>query len=215
MRIGGVSLLQRILQLEREQKADEVRIDDAIKTAENNIAALTRKHLSREEMRKASLAIRDRTVLIIRDVRKNMQTRQSMARNMQDSLIDGFRKRSCFAKDDVEDVALRCRFFELLQDAPTHTLIYHLQEAIKVSNLACVENIQFEFKCRNDRHEYAPAFEALAASLSHSDPVKVWKRLANVRKAAEKVDTRITALLQLVRSLPESNSSTQASQEMH
>jgi hypothetical protein len=206
--VEGFNLLRRILQVERDQKADEARIDDAITKAESEIAALNQRHLAPEEMQRARITIRDRTVLIVRDVRKNMQHRDIVAKNMQETLSDDFlRQHSRFAKDDIEDTNLRTRFFEILESTPTYTLIYYLQDAIKVGNIACAESIQFEFKCREDRHEYAATFEATVANLSLCDPVEMRKRLANIRNAAEKVDVRITNLLQRVRSSQDLNSS--------
>jgi S-adenosylmethionine/arginine decarboxylase-like enzyme len=199
--VEGFNLLKRILQVERDQKADEARIDDAITKAESDIAALNQRHRAPEEMQRAIIAIRDRTVLIVRDVRKNMQNRDIVAKNMQETLSDDFlRQRSRFANDDIEDANLRTRFFELLERSPTYALLDYFGDAREVGNIACAESIQFEFKCREDRHEYNASFEAIVANLSVCDPVEMRKRLANIRNAAEKVDARITNLLQRVRS---------------
>ena len=192
-------LLRRILQAEREQKADEARIDDAITKAESKIAALNQRLLAPEDMQRALIAIRDMTILIVRDVRKNMQTRDNVAKTVQETLSDDYlRQRSRFAKDDIEDKNLRTRFVELLKRTPTYVLIDHFRDALKVGNTACAESIQFEFKCRDDRHKYAATFKAIVTNLSPCDPVEMRKRLSNIRNSADKVDARITNLLQRV-----------------
>ena len=56
------SLPNKILQAERDQKADEVRIDDAITRAESEIAALEQRHLGPEEFQRAIITIRDRAI---------------------------------------------------------------------------------------------------------------------------------------------------------
>jgi hypothetical protein len=193
------NLLNRILQAELDQKADEARIDDAIAKAENKIAALNYRHLAPEDMQRAMIAIRDGTIMIVRDVRKNMQNRDNVAKTMQETLSDDYlRQRSRFAKDDIEDRDLRTRFFELLKRTPTHALIDHFRDAMEVGHVACAESIQFEFKCRDDGGAYAASFEAIVKDCSPCDPVEIRKRLSNIRKSTDKVDARISSLLQRV-----------------
>jgi hypothetical protein len=195
-------LLKRIVQTERDQKADEDRIDAAIARAETEIAALEQRHLAFEELQGAITAVRDRAVLIIRDVRKNMHKRTIAAKDMQKYLSDDFLRRcSRFAKDDLEDAKLRTRFLELLARTPTFALIDHLQDAVEAGNIACAELIRFEFQCRDNRHESMTRFETIAAKLSPHDPIEMRKRLANICKAAEMVDARVTHLLQQARSV--------------
>jgi hypothetical protein len=196
-----LNFLNKILQAERAQKADEARIDDAITQAESEIAALEQRNLGPEELRRAIITIRDRVILTIRDVRKNMLKRTIAARSMQESVDDDFlRQRSRFAADDFVDANLRTRFFELLERTPTFALIPHLQDAIEVGNIACAESIRFEFQCRDDRQEYTASFEMILAKIARHDPVEMRKRLANIRSAAEKVDARVTDLLKRAQS---------------
>jgi hypothetical protein len=195
--------LNRILQAERAQKADEARIDHAITKAESEIAALEQRHLGPKELQRAIITIRDQAILAIRDVRKNMVKRTTAAKTMEESVDDDFlRRRSRFAEGDLVDASLRTRFFEVLERTPTFELIYHLRDAIEVGNIACAESIRFEFQCREDRREYMASFEMILAKIALHDPVEMRKRLANIRNAAEKVDARITDLLKRAQSSP-------------
>jgi len=56
---------------ERDQNADSVRTHAAIDAAENAIAALAARQLDPDETRKEWSAIRDRTILAIRNVRQS------------------------------------------------------------------------------------------------------------------------------------------------
>jgi hypothetical protein len=108
----------RILQVERDQKADGTRIDYAIAQAEREIVAL--RHVGGQELQRSINAIRDRIILTVRDVRKNMARRTIAAKNMQAIVDDSFLRRSSrFASDDRTDEKLRTRFFELLARTPT------------------------------------------------------------------------------------------------
>ena len=64
-----------IAEAERDQDADCARIDAATALAEREIAALEGQHLEPHEMRREWSAIRDRTILAIRDVRRNIAKR--------------------------------------------------------------------------------------------------------------------------------------------
>jgi hypothetical protein len=195
----ALNLHKRILQTERDQVADEVRIDDAITRAENEIARLQQRQLAFEQLQAA--IIRDRTILIVRDVRKNMQRRSLAAKRMEECLNDDFlRQRSRFARDNFEDEELRRKLLQLLQRTPTSGLIEHLHDAVEAGNFACAELIRFEFQCRDDRDEFRTGFEAMVEKLSRYDPVEMCKRLTNIEKATERVDARITLLQRAVRS---------------
>jgi hypothetical protein len=92
-----LNLHKRIFQTERDQAADEARIDDAITRAENDITRLQQRHS--QQLQAEIITIRDRTVLTVRDVRKNMQRRSFDAERMQECLNDDFlRRRSRFSR---------------------------------------------------------------------------------------------------------------------
>jgi hypothetical protein len=195
-----LNLYKTILQTERDQKADAARIDDAIMKVENEIARLELRQLAPQELHEAIIAIRDRTILIIRDVRKNMERRALAASRMQACLSDEFlRQRSRFAADDFEDKSLRTQLFQRLECTPTFALTDHFWDAAETGNAARAELIRFEFQCREDRHEFMASFEAIVAKLSPNDPVEMRKRIANIRKAIEKVDATVIGLLDRVR----------------
>jgi hypothetical protein len=65
---------------ERDQSADCARIDAALDSAKNNIAALESQQHGPDEIRKEGSAIRDRTILGIRDVRHNVVKRAAVAK---------------------------------------------------------------------------------------------------------------------------------------
>jgi hypothetical protein len=185
----------RILQVERDQKADGTRIDYAIAQAQREIVALPR-HVGGQELQRSINAIRDRIILTVRDVRKNMARRTIAAKNMQAIVDDSFLRRSSrFATDDRTDEKLRTRFFELLARTPTYALLQHLMDAIDAGNSACAENIRFEFQCREDRQQYCATFHMILDKHAFRDPVEMRRRIANIRKVADDADARITDLL--------------------
>ena len=65
---------------ERDQDADYARIDAAIDAAETAIAALEGRQLSPDERGKEWFALRDRTILAIRNVRHNIIKRANEAK---------------------------------------------------------------------------------------------------------------------------------------
>ena len=185
----------RILQLERDQKADGTRIDYAIAQAQREIVAL-RRHVGGQELQRSINVVRDRIILTVRDVRKNMARRTIAAKNMQAIVDDSFLRRSSrFASDDRTDEKLRTRFFELLACTPTYALLQHLMDAIDAGNSACAENIRFEFQCREDRQQYCATFHMILDKHAFRDPVEMRRRIANIRKVADDADARITDLL--------------------
>ena len=191
------NLLKRMVQAERDQKADEARIDGAIARAENEIAALEGQ-LAPAELQKSINAIRDRTIITIRDVRKNMQNRINAAKNMQAVFL---RRSLRFANDDAEDATLRKRFFELLALTPTAALIDHFHDAIDVGDIACAESIRFEFHCRADREKYQNRFDTMVTNAALNLPLEMQQKLTNIRNSAAKADARITNLLRQARSV--------------
>ncbi len=208
------ALFKRIIKAERDQKADQARIDAAIAKAEQQIAVLVRRPITREQLHKAIIAVRDRTVLAICNVRRNMQTRTVEAKNIEEGLSDEFlRQKSRFAEDEVEDVRLRMRFFKLMECTPTFTLIVYLRDAIEAGSIACAESIRFELQSRNDLLNYAATYESVVHNSAREDPVEMRKRLANICNAAMKVDARMTDLLQKAERLPQDLRPIRASQE--
>jgi hypothetical protein len=191
------SLIKRLTQLERDQKADEGRIDAVLRKTETDIAYLLQRYRSPEALRKAIAAIRDRTALMTRDVRKNMHARSKAAMKMlEKSMGLDFRSQHArFAADDTADAALRTRFFELLERTPTSALVKHLKDALQHGNVACAEGIWFEFACRADRHLYSVEFEEIRRVYGDADPAKMQIRLIAIANAAAEVDRKLADLL--------------------
>jgi hypothetical protein len=187
------NLTKRVVQLERDQKADEARIDAVLRKAESDTANLLQCYLSPEALRKAIGAIRDRTALMTRDVRKNMHERSKVARKiLEESIgVDVPSQRTRFAKDDTEDAALRTRFFELLDGTPTLALVRYLKDALQHGNGACAESIWLEFAGRPNRHLYASEVDEIRRSYGDADPAKMQVRLIVIANAAAQVDRRI------------------------
>ena len=193
---ASFNLARKISRIERDRKADGVRIGNAITLAESEIAASRRQHLDPKKLQRSINAIRDRIILTVRDVRQNMVKRTIAAKSMQEIMDDGFlRQSSRLSADDLVDEKLRSHFFELLSRIPTYLLIHHLQNAIDAGNFAYAENIQLEFRSRKDNREYSAAFDMILEKSAFRDPVEMRKRLANILKAADDADARIADLL--------------------
>ena len=73
---------------ERDQDADCAGIDAATAMAEQEIAALEGRHLDPHEIRREWSAIRDRTILAIRDMRRNVANRASDAKAIEDAMVE-------------------------------------------------------------------------------------------------------------------------------
>ena len=81
-------MLPKVLEIERRQLADYARVDYAITKGEDEVAALEELWLGPNELRRETSVVRDRTVLAVREVRKNMAKRVITAKNMQGSLVE-------------------------------------------------------------------------------------------------------------------------------
>jgi hypothetical protein len=203
----------KILQTEQDQNADAARIDGRITSAEKEIIRLEKRQLGAEERQKLIASIRDRAVLSIRDVRKNMQKRAVKTMEMQTWIKECLRKCSRFSEDDDEDAHFRARLLELLARAETSALPDQLREASEAGHLASVELIRFEFGTREDRHAFMASFEAITGHIRHHDPVEMHQRLTNICRAIKNADARIADLIarsQIVRPLERPESIAQA-----
>jgi hypothetical protein len=187
-------MLAKVLEIERQQVADYARVDYAVTKGEDEVAALEELSLRPNELQRESSAVRDRTVLAVREVRNNMAKRAITAKKMQGSLVESLRQRSRFAVVDTVDASLRARCFASLKCIPTLTLICHFIDAIKAGDFARAESIRFEFQTREDRHEYVVTSRAIFAQFAPSEPADILKCIAKIRRAAEMADARIIDL---------------------
>src|SRR5258708_39746507 len=125
------TMLSKVLEIERYQLADYARVDYAITKGEDEVAALEELCLGPNELRRETSVVRDRTVLAVREVRKNMAKRAITAKNMQGSLVESLRQRSRFAVADTVDATLRARCFACLEGIPTLTVLCPFIDAMK------------------------------------------------------------------------------------
>src|ERR1700745_2549833 len=129
------TMLPKVLEIERHQLADYARVDYAITKGEDEIAALEELWLGPNELRRETSVVRDRNVLAVREVRKNMAKRAIAAKNMRGPLVESLRQRSRFAVADTVAESLRARCFASLECIPTLTLLCHFIDAIKAGGL--------------------------------------------------------------------------------
>src|SRR5258707_12371296 len=188
------TMLPKVLEIERHQLADYARVNYAITKGEDEIAALEELRLGPDELRRQTSVVRDRTVLAVREVRKNMAKRAITAKNMPGSLVESLRQRSRFAVADTVDASLRARCFASLECIPTVTLLCHFIDAIKAGDFARAESVCFEFHTREDRHKYFVTSWAIFAQFAPSEPADILKRIAKICRAAEMADARVVDL---------------------
>jgi hypothetical protein len=188
------TMLPKVLEIERRQLADYARVDYAITKGEDEIAGLEELRLGPDELRRETSVVRDRTVLAVREVRKNMAKRAITAKNMRGSLVESLRQRSRFAVADTVDASLRARCFASLECISTLTLLCHFIDAIKAGDFARAESVRFEFHTREDRHEHVVTSRAIFAQFAPSDPAEILKRIAKICRAAEMADRRVVDL---------------------
>jgi hypothetical protein len=192
---GMTTMLPKVLEIERRQLADYARVDYAITKGEDEIAALEELRLGPDKLRRETSVVRDRTVLAVREVRKNMAKRAITAKNMRGPLVESLRQRSRFAVADAVDASLRARCFASLECIPTLTLLCHFIDAIKGGDFARAESVRFEFHTREDRHEYVVTSRTIFAQFAPpSEPADILKRIAKICRAAEMADARVVDL---------------------
>jgi hypothetical protein len=172
---------------ERDQDADCARIDAAIHLAVQAIAALESRHLDPDEARKGWFAIRDRTILAIRDVRRNIIVRANEAKQTKTRMIENFFREKASGNPLHE-------FSVTLQDIPTKGLLDYLCYLIRVDDPARVQCIRVVFEARVDRHRYNFTFDKMLAGFVFSDSGEMGERLAKISHSAEKADARIADL---------------------
>jgi len=168
-------------QAERDQHADYARIDDAIRLAEQNIAALESRQLEPHETRKKWLAIRDRTILAIREARGNMIKRANEAKETRSRMIETF----------FRDVPSPHEFSSTLQDVPTKGLLDYLHYLIRVGDVARVRCIRVTFKTRSDHDRYDVTFEKMMAQFALGG---FEERLTRICRLADEVDAALAGI---------------------
>ena len=171
-------------QAERDQRADYARIDDAIRLAEQNIGALESRQLEPHETRKKWLAIRDRTILAIREARGNMIKRANEAKETRSRMIETF---FC-------DVPSPHEFSSTLQDVPTKGLLDYLNYVIRIGDVGRVQCIRVVFKARGDHHRYDLTFEKMLAQFALAEFGGLEERLTRICRLADEIDAALAGI---------------------
>ena len=185
-------LLRNIIDTEREQDADCARIEAAIRFAEQEIAALDDgRQLDPDDKRRKWSGILDRTITIIRDVRRNIAKRASDAKETQAWAIERFfRERAIRERDDVvHDLAA------IVQDIPTNKLLDHLRYFVRIGDVTRVQGVRVAFEAREDRYPYVDTFNGILAQFALAESGDdLGERVARICQAAEQADARIAGL---------------------
>jgi hypothetical protein len=180
-------MLKDIIEAERDQNADCARIGAAIHLAEQDIAALENRQLDSDEARKRWCAIRDRTLLAIRDVRRNVIKRAEKAKETETWMIEKFFREKATGNSLNE-------FAVTLQDISTKELLDYLGYLIRVGDPPRVQCIRVVFKSRVDHHRYNVTFDRMLAGFALEESGDIGKRLARICRSAEKADARVVDL---------------------
>jgi len=99
--VGALPCSKTLFEAERDQDADCTRIDAAVRLAEQDIAALASRRLDPDQTHRKWSEIRDRTILAVRDVRRNIVKRANEAKKIKKEMIETFfRERAAYPSND-------------------------------------------------------------------------------------------------------------------
>jgi hypothetical protein len=172
---------------ERDQDADCARIDAAISLSEQHIAALEDQQLDSDELRKQWSAIRDRTILAIRDVVNNVVKRAAEARATEDWITQRLER-------EESDKRVMDEFAITLKEVPTRKLVDYLGYLVQIGDRARIQSVRMVFAGREDRKAYDVTFGKMLAQFALAEHGDLGERLARICRLAEKVDARIANL---------------------
>jgi hypothetical protein len=172
---------------ERDQDADCARIDATISLSEQEIAALEDQQLDSDELRKRWSAIRDRTILAIRDVVNNVVKRAAEARATEAWMIQTLER-------EEGDKRVMDEFSVTLKEVPTRKLVDYLGYLIQFGDRARIQSVRMVFAARQDRKAYDVTFGKVLAQFALAEYGDLGKRLTRICRLAEKVDARIANL---------------------
>ena len=117
-------MLKDAVQAEREQEADCARIDAAVSLAETALAALA----GSDEAHKRRCELRDRTILSVADVRRNVILRAKQAKETRRGIIEALFHARVPSQGTIEYAAM-------LHDVSTSALVHHLRYLIRSGEL--------------------------------------------------------------------------------
>jgi hypothetical protein len=172
---------------ERDQDADCARIDAAIDAAEKAIAALEGRQLSPDERAKEWSAIRDRTILAIRNVRHNVINRANEAKQTERWMVEKWLR-------EVNTGTILREFTADLQKAPTSGLVDYLHYLVQFGDLARIQSVSAVFAAREDNQRYKSTFEKMLGQFTLSQCGSLRERIAKIYHIAEKMDVKIADL---------------------
>jgi hypothetical protein len=186
-------MLKNIIEAERDQDADCTRIGAVVRLAEQDIAVLKCGQLNPNEARKKWSAIRDQTILAVRDIRLNVVKRADEAKETHREIIEAFfRDRGAHPEDNKSRP--RPEYSAILQEIPTKGLLDHLRYLIQVGDFVRAQSVRAAFELRKDRYRYALAFEKILAQLAFAESGDLDERLARISRSADEMDAKITDL---------------------
>ena len=172
---------------ERDQEADTARINAAVEAAEKAIIALASRQLDPKKMRDECSAIRDRTILAVRDVRHNIINRANSAKETERWMVEKWLR-------EVADAKVLHEFTVELQKVATRDLVDYLRYLIQVGDLTRIQSVNAVFAARADNERYKVSFEKMLARFTLSQCGSTGARIANICELAERVDLQITGL---------------------
>jgi len=173
---------------ERHQDADCARIEAAIDAAERTITVLEARQPGPDERRKELSAIRDRTILAIRDVRHNIVNRANKAKQTERWMVQKW-------LSEVNDGRIRKELTADLQKMSTKGLLDYLRYLIEFNELARIQSVNAVFAARPDNARYAAAFEKMMGQFTLSKCGVLGARIARIYWSAESIDAKIVQLL--------------------
>ena len=174
-------------QAERDQDADCARIDAATAQAEREITALEDQRLEPHEMRREWSAIRDRTILAVRDVRRDIAKRARDAKETEIWIVEKLLRQE-------SDGRIQQEFSATLREVPTKALLDYLRYLIQVGDLARIQSVCGVFAARDDRQRYKVAFDSMVSQFAFAESGALGERVVRIRRSAEKLDERVAAL---------------------
>jgi hypothetical protein len=172
---------------ERHQEADSARINAAADAAEKAITALITGQLDPTEIRNEWSAIRDRTILDIRDVRHNIIKRATAAKETERWMVEKW-------LGEVNDAKILHQFTADLKKVPTRDLVDYLRYLIQVGDLARIQSVNAVFAARVDNRRYKAGFDKMLGQFTLSQCGTIGARIAKICDLAESVDLKITHL---------------------
>jgi phosphatidylserine/phosphatidylglycerophosphate/cardiolipin synthase-like enzyme len=172
---------------ERDQDADCARVDAAIESAKKDIATLESRQLDPEDMRIKWSAIRDQTIFVIRDVRRNIVKRAKEAKETKRSMIERLLQ-------DEGDVRVIREFSAQLQEVSTKALLDYLRYLIQVDDFARIQSARMSFAARVDHQRYASSFDRMLAEYVLAKCGDLGERLVRICRSAEKTDAAVADL---------------------